>query len=282
MEEENFIEQFRERPVYGWVRDGDGSPMPNAKVYFKPSGKLGLTATDFVIDKQFYVLTNDNGFYFATLWCDEDSLVAINWQFAIITDIAEPVFTDDYEFSLAYDDGSPIAVSFLATNGVAVPSPVELLYQSLDVRIAQTSVRFDIAQTLTPQEQKRARQNLGVKPESMIFAASDLISDLTTGTDKMIIPIPYDLVLTDVRAHFTVEPPSGADFIIDLNINDTSILEEKLIVEDGAHSSVTAANQPVISNTNLVENSILSVDFDQIGAAGTGKGIIITLIYTRD
>lgn len=135
---------FRERLVQGYVVDGDGVPITNARVKFKPTVPLGYTSTHVVVDREFEAMTDAQGHFSRTLWCDEDSLVAINYtvQFPIANG-GQADASHLASFSLAYGDGSAIDIGTLISLGLPTPTPTELLYQSVDQRIGNRFSAYD-------------------------------------------------------------------------------------------------------------------------------------------
>lgn len=115
------------------------------------------------------------------------------------------------------------------------------------------------------------------KPECFILACSDLTTNLTTGTGKAYFRAPYAFTITAVRASLNTAQTAGSIFTVDINENGTTILSTKITIDNNELTSVTAATPPVISDTSLADNSIISVDIDQVGTAGA-KGLIVYII----
>lgn len=113
--------------------------------------------------------------------------------------------------------------------------------------------------------------------ESIIVAAGDETTAITTGAAKVTFRMPYAFTLTAVRASLTTAQASGSIFTVDINENGTSVLSTKLTIDNGETTSVTAATPPVISDTALADDSVITVDVDQIGN-GTAAGLKVTLI----
>lgn len=113
--------------------------------------------------------------------------------------------------------------------------------------------------------------------ESIIVAAGDETTAITTGTAKVTFRMPYAFTLTAVRASLTTAQSSGSIFTVDINENGTSVLSTKLTIDNGETTSVTAATPPVIFDAALADDSVITVDVDQIGN-GTAAGLKVTLI----
>jgi len=116
--------------------------------------------------------------------------------------------------------------------------------------------------------------------QSLIVAASDETTDLTTGTAKSTFRMPYAFTLSAVRASVTTAP-TGSAITVDINEAGTSVLSTKITIDPTEKTSVTAASQPVISDTALADDAEITVDIDQVGSTVAGTGLKITLIGTK-
>ena len=119
-----------------------------------------------------------------------------------------------------------------------------------------------------------------VSLQSIIVAASDETTVLTTGAAKVTFRMPYAFTLAAVRASLTTAQASGSIFTVDINEGGTTILSTKLTIDNTEKTSTTAATPAVISDTSLANDAEITIDIDQIGD-GTAKGLKITLIGTR-
>jgi hypothetical protein len=118
------------------------------------------------------------------------------------------------------------------------------------------------------------------KIQSFVIAASDETTDLTTGTNKVRFRMPYAFTLTAVRCSVNVAP-TGATIVVDINESGSTILSTKLSIDVSETTSTTAATPPVISDTALADDSIISIDIDQIGSTAAGQGLKVVLIGNR-
>lgn len=116
-----------------------------------------------------------------------------------------------------------------------------------------------------------------LREESIVVAASDESTDLTTGTAKISIPIPFDMIVTEVFANVNTAP-TGSAISVDINEDGVSILSTVITIDAGETSSLTAATPPVISDNSLTKGNVLSVDIDAIGStvAGTGLKVVVS------
>lgn len=102
-----------------------------------------------------------------------------------------------------------------------------------------------------------------------------VLGDLSTGTNKMIYMIPFDMTIIGVQAK-VLTAPTGADLIIDINKNGTSLY-------------TTQANRPIIAAgetevvadlpdiVSLSQDDIISIDIDQVGSTIAGANLVVDL-----
>lgn len=121
-----------------------------------------------------------------------------------------------------------------------------------------------------------------LKPtESIIVAASDESTALTTGTAKVTFRMPYAFTLSAVRASVTTAPTGASLLTVDINESGTTILSTKITIDASEKTSTTAATPPVISDTSLADDAEITVDIDQVGSTIAGAGLKVYLIGKR-
>ena len=102
----------------------------------------------------------------------------------------------------------------------------------------------------------------------------------TVGTSKdWIVYCPYAYTITNLILACETAP-TGANLIVDLNKNGSSILSTKISVDATERTSVTAATPYVLTSTNLAAGDILLPDIDQIGTGG-GTNVQLYVYVTR-
>lgn len=116
--------------------------------------------------------------------------------------------------------------------------------------------------------------------QSLIVAASDETTALTTGTAKSTFRMPYAFTLSAVRASVTTAP-TGSTIIVNIKESGTTILSSRITIDATLKTSVTSSSQPVISDTALADDAEITVDIDQVGSTVAGTGLKITLIGTK-
>lgn len=130
---------FRERTVTGYVIDADGTPVQNGVVSFQLDQPLGYTSTHIVINRVFTATTDSLGSFSVTLWCEEDSLLALNYTVNFpIANSGQPQSSHSAKISLAYQDGSPKDIGTLIAESQPPPTtvPEAIWRQLVDQQIA--------------------------------------------------------------------------------------------------------------------------------------------------
>lgn len=121
---------------------------------------------------------------------------------------------------------------------------------------------------------------VNTQPEVIQVAASDEVTNLTTGTAKVTFRMPYAMTLTAVRASLSTAQTSGTLVTVDINLNGTSVLGTKLTFDNNQKTTTTATTPATITTSALTDDGEITIDIDAIGTAGA-KGLKITLIGTR-
>jgi hypothetical protein len=114
--------------------------------------------------------------------------------------------------------------------------------------------------------------------DKLVFDLSD--GSATVGTDKdRYVYCPENYIITDLILACATAP-TGANLIVDLNVNGTTILSTKISCDATERTSVTAATPHVLTTTSLTKGDILTADIDQIGSGG-GSNVQLTLYVTK-
>lgn len=103
-------------------------------------------------------------------------------------------------------------------------------------------------------------------------------STISSGTAKLTTRAPYAFTLTAVRASVT-GAPSGSTITADVNETGSSVLSTIITIEDGETTTETALNRPVVSDSAIADDAVLTFDID--GATGGGTELEIKLIGWR-
>ena len=113
------------------------------------------------------------------------------------------------------------------------------------------------------------------------FAFGDEKSDIEVGTDKLTFQMPnFATTLTGVSVNLKTAP-TGSVATFDLNEAGVSLLSTKITIDAGEKTSVTAAIPPVISDSAIAANAIITVDIDGVGSTIAGVAPKLWIYYTR-
>lgn len=125
-------------------------------------------------------------------------------------------------------------------------------------------------------------QMSGPDAEVIRVVVGDETTALTVGTGKHTFRMPFKMRLVQVRASLTTAA-AGAAVLVDINEGGTSVLgTQKLQIDAGENTSVTAANVSLIVDKVLNDDAEITIDLDQVGVATTeGKGLKVTLYGIR-
>jgi hypothetical protein len=115
---------------------------------------------------------------------------------------------------------------------------------------------------------------------SFVIACSDETSDLETGDDKAQIRLPFQFELTSISANVNTAP-TGSTISIQVQEDGSDILTTPITIDVTETTSADAAVPPVIDDSTLAANSIISIDLDQIGSSTAGTGLKINLVGYR-
>lgn len=118
------------------------------------------------------------------------------------------------------------------------------------------------------------------EPVSLVVAASDEVTPLTTGT-KLTFRMPHAMALTGVKASLTTAQASGSLLTVDIREGGTTVLSTLITLDNTERTSTTAATLPVISDSSLADDSEITIVITQVGASTVAAGLKVTLLGTR-
>ena len=94
--------------------------------------------------------------------------------------------------------------------------------------------------------------------------------------------MPYAMTLfagvRGIKASLTTAGSTSGVTTVDVNEAGSTILSTKLTIDSGETTSTTASTPPVISDTALASDAIITVDIDGLSGGATEAGLKITLI----
>jgi hypothetical protein len=112
---------------------------------------------------------------------------------------------------------------------------------------------------------------------SFIVSLTAEDGDATVADDLAQIRMPFAFELTAVRA-FCNTAPTGATLTFDIEEAGSSILSTLITIDATEKTSTTATTPPVINDSTLADDAIISFNCDQIGSTVAGAGIKLVLI----
>jgi hypothetical protein len=101
--------------------------------------------------------------------------------------------------------------------------------------------------------------------------ATDQTVDTTVGGD---LRIHKPMVIRDVGAYCDTAGTTG-ECTVDINEGGTTILSTKITIDTGEKSSQTAATPPVISDSSIAADAVITVDVDTIHTGTAAKGLVV-------
>ena len=122
---------------------------------------------------------------------------------------------------------------------------------------------------------------LNLVPVCFAIAFGDETTAHTTGTAKVTWNMPFGMVLTDVKVSLVTAGTGGTLFTVDLNEAGTSVLSTKITVDATEKTSATATTPPVISDSAIAEDALMTVDIDTMDTGGVAAGGKLYMIGTR-
>ena len=118
--------------------------------------------------------------------------------------------------------------------------------------------------------------------ETISIPVSDFVTDVDVDTNIAYVLIPWNCTAVDISGHYLASSPTGSSAIIDVHKSGVSIMTtDKIVVEDGESSSLTATTKPTLTTTSLTKGDVLTVDVDQKGSTNAGKGLELLLTVLR-
>lgn len=106
----------------------------------------------------------------------------------------------------------------------------------------------------------------------------DAGTDITIGTNKWgDFRVPVAMTVLGVGAYVDTAATGANLLTVDINEAGTTIISTKITLDSGEKTSETAATPPVISDSSIAADAIITVDVDQIGNTTAGKGLVVWL-----
>lgn len=130
-----------------------------------------------------------------------------------------------------------------------------------------------MTQTKIRKEQLNALQHIQIR---LLDVLDNQSAGSSIGGDYRISP-KYPITILSVGAYVDTAGTTGLA-TIDINENGATILSTKITIDSGEKTSETAATPPVISDTAIAANSIITFDLDTIHTT-PAKGLVMDIFF---
>lgn len=118
-----------------------------------------------------------------------------------------------------------------------------------------------------------------LKATEISYACSDEVSDLAVGT-LITFRMPFGMTLTSLKLSLNTAP-TGTKLIVDVRKNGATILSTLISADISSTTSAGASVPYIISDSNLIDDSIITILTTQVGSTIAGKGLKVTLIGNK-
>ena len=116
---------------------------------------------------------------------------------------------------------------------------------------------------------------------SFVIACSGTTETLTTGNAKMTFRMPYAYTIDSVRASLTSAGSTSGTTTIDINEAGSTILSTKITIDYGDTTSIGASAAPVVRDSSLADNAIITIDIDAVTGGADETGLIVYIIGNK-
>jgi len=124
-----------------------------------------------------------------------------------------------------------------------------------------------------------------IEDAKSVFGVFSMVLDVTRGEDvdasveqdAFRFVMPQDVVLTDGVASVATAP-TGADLVVGVRVNSTSVFSNDLVIDDGSTSSIDSATATVVDAGVVSRGDVVRVDVDQVGSSVAGAGLKVVLV----
>jgi len=144
-------------------------------------------------------------------------------------------------------------------------------YQGTDLKALSSNWQ----NTFTTVQNNSGNWDLGAE-ENFIIACSDETTNLNAILSIVSFRMPYQLNLLEVKASVNTAPISQP-IILDINCNGVSIFSSRLVIDATETTSKTSSSPYLIINPLLPDDSVITIDADQVGGISSpGNGLKVT------
>ena len=183
--------------------------------------------------------------------------------------------TNDYEINL----DSNININTLTATTVSVNSGGSAIFRSSGFRNTFGTTTLSNDRTIVlPDKSGTVAMTTDIPsipttfPYDLVVAASDELSQITSGTSKITFISPAAFTLSEVTASLTTS--GSTTTTIDVNYNGSSVFATPISLASGIFYGTTAT-----TTTSIARYGRFTVDFDAVGTGAAG--VKVTLSGTR-
>ncbi len=119
------------------------------------------------------------------------------------------------------------------------------------------------------------------KKQAIIIALGDESTAVTVADSVVEFRMPYAFTLDEVRATLTLAGGTSGTTTIDIEEAGSTILSTLITIDQGEFTSEDAATAPVISDTALADDALISLNVDAVTGDADEAGLKVILIGQR-
>jgi hypothetical protein len=186
--------------------------------------------------------------------------------------ISGDTFTGDVTGTLDTDGTTALTIQ---ANAVAVGTDISGLGSNVATALATPS-SANLRAAITDEVGTGAAVFVGGETDTLIVAASDETTAITTGVAKITFRAPYAMTITAVKASLTTDSSSGNP-TFDINESGATILSTKITIDATEKTSTTfSGSAAVISDSAIAADAEITIDIDTAGTGATGAKVYLT------
>jgi hypothetical protein len=161
----------------------------------------------------------------------------------------------------------------LSIDGLTNTSVVDFTGVSLPVGGLNGGSLYDFIYLGAPDNHFRVLSTLGtgVVTDPLCFALSDETTAITTGT-KVTFRMPHAMTVSAVYGELNTASSSG-NVVFDIHESGTTILGNKITIDQGEEDSQDAGTLPTIADANIAFRAKMTFDIDSNGSGAKGAKV---------
>jgi hypothetical protein len=157
------------------------------------------------------------------------------------------------------------------------PVDEKVYYKDVNGQLNQLAIASEVS-TEIDDDVSTALNNLVYE---MTIKLGDESTAHTTGI-KTTFYAPFDMTISDAMGGVVVQGTSSGATVIDIHVSGTTIMPtNKIQIEFGEDTSLTAATQPGVTATAVSKGDKIELEIDTLSGGATEAGGVVTIYYTR-